>query len=54
MTIHLRQQRRIGAVVAEQVALYGAITREQRVVPGTVPGTGGDVVPMRRRKEREA
>jgi 2-aminoadipate transaminase len=26
--------RRIGAVVAEQVALYGAITREQRVVPG--------------------
>jgi 2-aminoadipate transaminase len=26
--------RRIGAVVAEQVTLYGAITREQRVVPG--------------------
>ncbi len=56
--------RRIGAVVAEQVALYGAITREHRaLVPGTqiprahipnagkVPGTGelGDVVPMRRR-----
>ncbi len=55
--------RRIGAVVSEQVELYGAITREQPAAPrpGTrypgvegsdsVPGTGGaDVLPMRRRE----
>ena len=44
--------RRIGSVVAEQVALYGAITREQPVAPGRpAPETeGGDVVPMRRRE----
>jgi 2-aminoadipate transaminase len=54
--------RRIGAVVAEQVALYGAITREQPSVSGGDRGQargltpsvgsdpGGDVVPMRKRE----
>ena len=43
--------RRIGDVVAEQVALYETITGdtgEQPVAP--IPEEGGDVVPMPRRK----
>ena len=45
--------RRIGAVVAEQVELYGAITREQPAA-GSADGEaqGGDVLPMRRREAR--
>ena len=42
--------RRIGAVVAEQVELYGAITREQPMTEPEVDA-GGDVVPMPRRKD---
>jgi 2-aminoadipate transaminase len=42
--------RRIGAVVSEQVALYGAITREERIVEAE-PESGGDVLPLRRRED---
>ncbi len=45
--------RRIGRVVSEQVELYETITREQLLGDEGEDGeqdTGGDVVPMRRRK----
>ena len=45
--------RRIGVVVGEQVDLYETITREQPLPPNPEPepGGGGDVVPMRPRKD---
>jgi len=53
--------RRIGSVIAEQMALYGAITREQPslggdraqargLTPSVGSDPGGDVVPIRRRE----
>jgi 2-aminoadipate transaminase len=47
--------RRIGAVVAEQMELYGAITREQQVAGRRsqveAADGGGDVVPLPRRRD---
>jgi 2-aminoadipate transaminase len=48
--------RRIGRVVSEQVELYETITREQPLGDEGEDGeedTGGDVVPMRRRKRSQ-
>ena len=45
--------KRIGRVVNEQMELYGTITRESSVVSrqSSDVGSGGDVVPMRRRRD---
>ena len=46
--------KRIGRVVSEQVALYGAITREHAAgssQPAEVVDAGGDVVPLPRRRD---
>ncbi len=45
--------RRIGRVVSEQVALYETITHQHEVPPEPEAPPGGDVVPMRPRRERK-